>query len=695
MKHLGIKSNNKDVAEQEDLTSGSASFVQTETFEESGALSTAVASGFQWGVGNGDEIGQNGGVPSAFSGTIRKIFLHIFEGSATIALYINGVNTGNTISASGTNSTSVVNLTTPISEGDRINFRTTSTTGNTNGGQVGFLSMASDAPSGFSINDAIDVDISGIQDGQGLVWDSSSGKFIVGSPGGTDESAVGAIAAGSTLGLQQELLALQGQVGKTVLAVGHTYYQGNAAPSLDHKAQITSLEDGNVIFVYANGSDFNNNIIQEGPIFLSKGEVYVIQNIQNGSIITATEGAYGYSQQRNNNDESPMPLLSLALSFTDSFVYCFRNSNNGEGKIWIVNGPIKSSVTIKTGTGADVLAQNNIEIDPWEHLTLNTNGNGEYRITSTNKIMACVAAEMDTNRFYDSRLILPVSSDAITWPRSGFLSSPYSGTIVKHYVNDNTSNGTVGQNTLNPGTPVDYDGTSGSGANDADYEPRGATRTKAAGLFTAFSGADSAGLEASPTCPVSTFTQRIALPLHIRQNGGDGGNNGIALASCFVGIAKLYEWDPVAGVSQLVTVNDPSGNPTTEIRLIRRNGSVEFNASTRDHQNYPASALISPQGSGGTDPGAYDFLSDFNGGYIEIDVPCTCVFNSEQNENGATDHVYRGTSGQSVSGIHSDDDEQLSYGITPTYIKSVIREGQDGLLYKSIINSGVESFLIA
>ena len=241
---------------------------------------------------------------------------------------------------------------------------------------------------------------------------------------------------------------------------------------------------------------------------------------------------------------------------------------------------------------------------------------------------------------------------------------------------------------MNPGSPVDWDATTTTGASDVDYEPRGATRIRAAGLISGYSGADSSGLEASPLCPISTMTQRIALPLHIR-NSGDGGNNGIALASHFVGTARLYQWNQVTKVAEIVTVNDPDGNPTTEINLIRRELADEVTASTRAQQLHPASALISNQGGpGGGDQGAYDMLEDFNGGYVEIDVPCTCVFNSEQNENGATDHTFRGTSGDTVVGIRSDDDEQLTYGIIPDSIRAEIREGEDGLLYKRLIATG-------
>lgn len=513
---------------------------------------------------------------------------------------------------------------------------------------------------------------------------------IAAAAGGADESTVASIAKGSTLGLEQSLLAKSGQVGLTVLAVAHTFHQGATQPSPDHKVQISSLGDGNVVFVYANGADFSAGSIQEGPIFLAKGEVYVIENVQNGSIITSTEGAYGYSQQRQDNSESPMPLLSLALAFTDTFCFAFRNSNANEGRIWCVNGPIANSVTLRDDNGDVVTGQLDIPLEPWEWLELNTDGNGEYRVMAAENLMSAIAANMDANGFHDSRLVLPLSNSVMTWARSGFISALYSSTFFQWFVND----GAEGTNTVSPGGPLDFDGI--TGADDADYEPRGLVWLMASGLLSCYSGADTSGLEATPGCPSQFFTQRLALPLHIR-NSGDGGNNGIALGSKYTGTARLYQWNPVSGQSEIVTLTGPDGVPTTEIQLVRRNGATVLGpATTADEQKHPASALISAAGGvGGGDPGAYDMQSDFTGGYIEIDVPAMCVFNSEQNQNGATTITFRGTSGANVVGIHSDDDEQLTFGITPDDIRAEITRGVDGIEYKRQINAGVETWVAA
>ncbi len=135
-----------------------------------------------------------------------------------------------------------------------------------------------------------------------------------GGGGGVTEGEVGAIAAGSTLGLEQALLANAGQPGKTVLAVGYTD---------TGKVQGVSLGAGNVVEVYANGDDFNAGTVLYRE-FMGLGEPICFTGLDNGAIITSSQGLYGFSEQLNGNNESPMPLLSYGLSFKSSFLYSFR-----------------------------------------------------------------------------------------------------------------------------------------------------------------------------------------------------------------------------------------------------------------------------------------------------------------------------------------------------------------------------------
>jgi len=121
-------------------------------------------------------------------------------------------------------------------------------------------------------------------------------------------------------------------------------------------------------------------------------------------------------------------LLRAPLELTDI--------PNGEGWIHVVNGSINSTVTLTTGAGAVVQGQENIALRPFEYRRLYTDGNQEYRLQSTNNVMAAVNAQMGTNPgFFDSRLILPLTSDGITWPKSGTLSALYNNTNVRAYIN--------------------------------------------------------------------------------------------------------------------------------------------------------------------------------------------------------------------------------------------------------------------
>lgn len=247
------------------------------------------------------------------------------------------------------------------------------------------------------------------------------------------------VAAGSTLGLQQQLLAQAGQPGLTVLAVGFT----NTG-----KVQGISLGNGNVVEVYANGSDFNSGTVLYRE-FMSLGEPIVFTELSNGAIITATQGFYGVSEQVAGIQESPMPLLSYGLSFTSTFFFGFRNSSSltgvtNQSYVRIVNGPLASEVTLEFGAGGVVNGQENIALGPWEFLSLQTLGNTEYILKSTNPIMACVHARVNETGtspsvYYDSRLIMPLTNDGITWPRSGFVSAPFDNTKVDWYVRDAVS----------------------------------------------------------------------------------------------------------------------------------------------------------------------------------------------------------------------------------------------------------------
>lgn len=312
------------------------------------------------------------------------------------------------------------------------------------------------------------------------------------------------------------------------------------------------------------------------------------------------------------------------------------------------------------GTGAP---QTDIEVQPWGFLTLQTDSNTEFIINSTNPVMACIHAEMRETgpRFHDSRLIMPLTNDGITWPRSGNVSAPFDNTVVNYYVRD----GATGSFTVSPGSPVDFDGQ--TGANDQDYEPDGATRVKAVGLISAYSGADSAGLEASPLMPTSAMSQVIAQPLFISDTG-DGGNSGVAISSPYVGTAKIYEWNDVTKTIDLAYTVP-----------LNRGSSVIV--TDRNDQNIPSAGLVANE----TVDGSIELVGQLNAGIIIADVPVTVVV---QNADSGLTPTIRSQNGTTTTSIVNDDDETLSLGITPDTLKAEITEGADGLLYKRVISAG-------
>ena len=482
--------------------------------------------------------------------------------------------------------------------------------------------------------------------------------------------AAGAVASGSTLGLQQSLLAQAGQPALTVLAVGYT---------TSGKVQGVSLGNGNTVFVYANGDDFNSNTPLYGPEFMQKGEPICFTGLSNGAIITSTQGFYGFSEQLNGSNESPMPLLSYGLSFKETLMYGFRscdtyapNTNTtNQGWVHIVNGPIETTLKFTNGSGVTIQGQENIVIAPWGYHRLYTQGNQEYIISATNPVMACHNSNMATGsnaRFYDSRLIMPLSNDMISWPRSGDFSTPYQNVLTRYYVRD----GAQGTFTTSAGTPTAID--AATGATDTDYEPNGATRTLVTGLGVWHSGADSAGSEASPAMPVSAMSQVVAQPLFI-DDVGDGGNSGVAIASPYEGTAKIYQWNDVTKVSDLIyTV------PLT------RNGVT---VTVPNDQLHPTAGLVANE----TANGSVTLSGDLGAGYVEADVPITVVV---QNGTASYTPTIRSQNGTTTTALISDDDETLSLGWTPAHLKAEITTGTDGLLYKrKIAPNGVETWELA
>lgn len=490
---------------------------------------------------------------------------------------------------------------------------------------------------------------------------------------------VGSIAAGSTLGLEQALLANAGQPARTVLAVGFVTDSG--------KVQGVSLGDGNVVEVFASGAEFNSGTVLYRE-FMALGEPICFTGLAPGAIITSTHGFYGFSEQLDGADESPMPLLSYGLSFKSTFFYAFRNCQSylpgaagaNQGWVHVVNGPLANTIRLANGSGVTVQGQEDIALDPWEYRRLYTSGNQEYILEGNEPMMACHAANMDLSpfgRFYDSRLIMPVTNDGVTWPRSGFVSAPYDSTVVNWFVRDGASGSLNSGNGVSPGSPIDFDAAAplGTGANDADYEPNGATRSMAVGLISAYSGADSAGLEASPMMPTAAMSQVVAQPLFIADTG-DGGDSGVAIASIYEGTAKVYEWNDATKSLDLAYT-------------VPLNRNIAGGTLTREDQNHPSAGLVANE----TSAGSILLVGQLNAGVIIADVPITVVV---QNGTPTLIPSLRSQNGTTTSAIVTQDDETLSLGWTPADLKVEVTAGTDGLLYKrAIASGGAETWTLA
>lgn len=474
------------------------------------------------------------------------------------------------------------------------------------------------------------------------------------------------IASGSTLGLEQAMLASSGQVGLNVLAVGYT----NTG-----KVQGVSLGDGNVVEVYSTGSDFSGGVVLHRE-FMSKGEPICFTGLSNGSIITSTAGFYGGCEAKlSTTHVAFVPLLSLGLSFKDSFMFSFRESERTEDNhafLFIVNGPIESEVQVTFGDGSPIADQPAFTLAPWEFGTVHLDGNTEYRMQSSNSIMVCTACGFDNVDFNsantpagagprDARVLLPTSNDVITHPRTGQMSAPFAGTSVNYY----SSNGAQGAFTLSPGSPLNIQ--TQTGQSNTDYRPDNFTRFRAVGLVIGHSGADGAGGDATPAQPVSTMSQVVAQPLFINDSG-NGDQSSVTIFSPYVGTARILEWDNATSslVEKYVVPLNRLGAPSVNIP------EDQFHPTAGQVSNEPDAGVITLNGT-------------LKAGLIEADVPIGVIAQTDLTPSGLS---IRTQGGGTTSPVDSQDDESLMFGITPFSIAAEIRQGEDGLLYRRSIPAG-------
>ena len=501
----------------------------------------------------------------------------------------------------------------------------------------------------------------------------------------TDEEVVSRISAGSTLGLQQSLLANAGQPALTVLVAG---------PTSTGKLQGTSLGDGNVVEVYASGADFNSGTVLHRE-FMSLGEPICFTGLSFGAIVVASKGFYGFTEVEGQStaaaNQGIMPLMSFGLSFKETFLYAFRNStgnSNDRGLIFVANGPLSNTIKLTNASGVVQRQQENIELDPWETTYLDTNGNQEYILSGSQKMMACILSRgggtavngvtrppldysvIDNGQIWDCRLVLPTDGDFIGNPRSGFVSAPYDNTVFKWY----DRQGDEATFTVSPGTPEDADSATGTSNNQGDHNPAGYTRFLVTGLGTAHSGADGQGGDAVQMASVSSLSQVVAQPLRLSDSGlGDETN--ITVFSPYVGTAKVYEWNTTTNSLDLAYTLP-----------ITRDGTITI--TSKEDQYHPCAVSLSNSTSNTNN---VLLVGELLPGVIIADVPIGVVI---QAQDGVVSNM-RSQNGTTTASIYTQEDETAMYGWTPPELKAEIAEGVDGILYKRVIAGPGDSWVEA
>lgn len=493
---------------------------------------------------------------------------------------------------------------------------------------------------------------------------------------------VGGVAAGSTLGLEQGLLAAAGQPALTVRAVGFV-------DTITGKVEGVSLGPGNVVEVYASGAEFTaGNVLYRE--FMNEGEKICFTGLLTGAIITSTQGFEGYSAvlpidgaALNSTNQGVCPLLSYGLSFKSTFFYAFRGSSGATadlGVITVVNGPLENTIKLTDGAGVTQLSQEGIALAPWESVLLYTDNSIEHILEGTNPMMACIGSEMGgelfddaaiyNGRMWDIRPILPVTSDGIFHPRQGFVSAPYDNTVVNWY----DRAGDQGTFTVSPGSPVDSDSAAGTSNAQTFHAPDGYTRMRAVGLITAHSGADASGGDAVPIYAVSSMSQTVGQPFQVVDDGSDASETSLTFFGPYEGTVWVYEYnDALSGL-------DPV--PKYTIPLTRNGVSV----ATSEDQLHPAAAQLSNSTG---NAGVTELVGTLNPGLIKSDVPIGVIGQSVS--NSTTVPTIRSQSGTTTTAIPTWEDETMLIGITTPVQKAEITKGTDGLDYVRVISPSATS----
>lgn len=408
------------------------------------------------------------------------------------------------------------------------------------------------------------------------------------------------------------------------------------------------VENGNTMTI---GSAGNNNVIFKREstdsdfVFLtvlSKGEIYNMQ-FSAGTIFRSTKGIVGFS------GPFPVPFGIASLSSNYFRFFALRNSVF----IYATSAGLESVVTLYASDETTIV-DGPVTIPPYGSTTLACNSNSEFVIKSTTDVYCGSSGARigNTPDNIDHRLVPPMQNEIIVWNRNCRITARELGTTVRWY----RRNGDTGIFTINAGTPVNiFTGTineevgPNNAGNTADYGVNGCLILRANKPISGFSGADSAGWEATPAWPLNQLSQVFANPSNINDNA-DFGRSSVTIGSPYEGNATVYSSTGVILATFSIT---RSVSPAT----------------TSDEQLYPASGQWQPLNSG---------LTDWLGGWVEVNVPSICIMN------------FDGISGTWTSNAG---DEMVIPGVTPEDIRAeIITDGNGLLRRRDIDGSGVETW---
>jgi hypothetical protein len=477
---------------------------------------------------------------------------------------------------------------------------------------------------GVSLSDLADMSLNAVSHNDVLIWNASLNQW----ENGKLSSLLDTLAAVVDGIISIKLSVFKGERGdsaKSINVAFTDFVEGGFTMS------IGSCGDNNAIYKKGPG-DINFSFLAT----LNKG-VNLGLTLEAGTVFRSDKGISGFS--------GPFPMPFGISNFSDTYFrfYALRNDN----VVHATSAGRDSLITLYASDETTIVDGPNF-VSAYGSTTLNCNANAEFVVVATTAIFCGTKGdrgndETSANNFIDMRLVPPMSSEVIVHSRMNRLSARFANTSVVYH----RRNMTTGTFTVQAGTPLDISGATG---NQVDYNPDGWLILRSNAPITGFSGADSAGWEATPAWPLAALAQLFPILSNI---GGStqGRSASITLASPYEGTARVYDTSHI--LLDTFTITRGTSPPATP-----------------DDQQYPASGQWIPQTSIGAS------VSD---GYVECDVPCVCICNFDGSS------VFTRDAG----------DEMAVPGTTPEDIRAQIRKDPDMFLRRRTIdNAGNETWVL-